>query len=118
MRGPRDGRLGGPDPGTRLARQRKPAARPHHFRRRRLARRPFLTAPSRRGSAGDEGVAPFALEHRFACRITGIDADKRLGNPLHQCGIHIAVRREAAMTVAGTGPDHPQAVWCKPAFGL
>ena len=39
-----------------------------------------------------------------------IDRGKGLGNLLRERRIHIAMGREAAMTIAGTGPHDPQAV--------
>src|SRR5712664_3717412 len=58
-----------------------------------------------------EGIAPFALQSRFAGGILRIDSDKGLGDLLDQRRVHVAVRRETAMTIARTGPYDSQALW-------
>src|SRR5262249_19304717 len=67
----------------------------------RLFRRFFEGLPAR-GNPRYEGIAPLALQNRFAGGILRINSDKGLGDLLDQRRVHVAVRRETAMTIART----------------
>ena len=62
------------------------------------------------GDPRDKGLALLPLQNCFPRWIMEIDRGKGLGNLLRERRIHIAMGREAAMTIAGTGPHDPQAV--------
>ena len=66
----------------------------------------FEGLPSR-SNARYKGIAPLTCEHSLAGRILGIDGDKRLGNPLHEFRVHVAMGCEAAVAITRTGPDKP-----------
>src|SRR5262245_21942538 len=83
----------------------------------RLLRSPLQHLPARR-DAWQDGATMLAVQHGLARRITGTDTGKGLGNLLHQRGRHIAMHREAAMTIAWTGPENAQAAWGKGALPL
>jgi len=61
------------------------------------------------GNPWDERLAPFALQNRFARGIAWINGDKGPSDFFDQHRIQVAVRREAAVTVARAGPDDPEA---------
>src|SRR5215469_9423961 len=61
------------------------------------------------GNPWNESLAPFALQNRFARGIARINGDEGLSDFFDQHWIQVAVRREAAVTVARAGPDDPEA---------
>jgi hypothetical protein len=63
------------------------------------------------GNARHKGIAPLALQNRFAGGILRIDGDKGLRDLFDQRRIHVAVRRETAVAIARTGPYDPEALW-------
>src|SRR6516225_6926897 len=60
------------------------------------------------GNPRHEGLAPLALQNRFACGIVRIDGDEGLSDLLDQHRIQVAVRGKAAVAVARAGPDDPE----------
>src|ERR1700730_9222161 len=63
------------------------------------------------GNARHKGIAPLALQNRFAGGILPIDDDKGLRDLFDQRRTHVAVRRETAVAIARTGPYDPEALW-------
>ena len=61
------------------------------------------------GNPWDESLAPLALQNRLARGMARINGDESLSDFFDQRRIQVAVRREAAVTVARAGPDDPEA---------
>ena len=70
------------------------------------------------GHPWDESRAPLALQNRFARGIAWINGDKGPSDFFDQHRIQVAVRREAAVTVARAGPDDPEASGGQLTLGL